>query len=115
VELWFGKIERDLIARGVFTSVNDLARKIRRYIKAYSANAKPIQWKYSDPTRRIRSNELTATGHLVCLHAPQPASREYGKHTANRDKSYGCGFRHRWASRFKGAVKKALCRSRCAR
>lgn len=32
-------------------------------IKAYSANAKPIQWKYSDPTRRIRSNELSATGH----------------------------------------------------
>jgi transposase len=63
VELWFGKIERDLIARGVFTSVKDLARKIRQYIKAYSANAKPIQWKYSDPTRRIRSNELTATVH----------------------------------------------------
>lgn len=63
VELWFGKIERDLIARGVFTSVNDLARKIRRYIKAYSANAKPIHWKYSDPTRRIRSNEITATVH----------------------------------------------------
>lgn len=63
VELWFGKIERDLIARGVFTSVADLARKIKRYINAYSANAKPIQWKYSDPTRRIRSNEFTATGH----------------------------------------------------
>jgi transposase len=63
VELWFGKIERDLIARGVFTSVKDLARKIKRYINAYSANAKPIQWKYSDPNRRIRSNELTATGH----------------------------------------------------
>jgi transposase len=43
VELWFGKIERDLIARGVFTSVNDPALKIRRYIKVYSANAKPIQ------------------------------------------------------------------------
>jgi len=55
VELWFGKIERDLIARGVFTSVNDLAPKIRRYIKAYSANAKPIQWKYSDPNRRMHS------------------------------------------------------------
>jgi DNA polymerase V len=41
----------------------DLARKIKRYLKAYSANAKPIQWKYSDPTRRIRSNELSATGH----------------------------------------------------
>ncbi len=63
VELWFGKIERDLIARGVFTSVTDLARKIRRYIKAYSASAKPIRWKYSNPNRRIRSNELTATGH----------------------------------------------------
>jgi len=63
VELWFGKIERDLIARGIFSSVHDLARKIKRYLKAYSANAKPIQWKYSDPARRIRSNELSATGH----------------------------------------------------
>jgi len=63
VELWFGKIERDVIARGVFTSVKDLARKLRRYINAYSAHAKPIRWKYSDPTRRIRSNEVTATGH----------------------------------------------------
>jgi len=53
----------DLIARGVFTSVADLARKIKRYINAYSANDKPILWKYSDPKRRIRSNELTATVH----------------------------------------------------
>ena len=63
VELWFAKIERDVIARGIFTSVSDLARKLRRYINAYSANAKPIQWKYSDPKRRIRSNELIQTGH----------------------------------------------------
>src|ERR1022692_1342246 len=63
VEIWFAKIEREVIARGIFTSVSDLARKLRRYINAYSANARPIQWKYSDPTRRIRSNELTATGH----------------------------------------------------
>jgi transposase len=63
VELWFARIERDVIARGVFTSVSDLARKLRRYINAYSANARPFQWKYSDPTRRIRSNEFTATGH----------------------------------------------------
>src|SRR5262249_47200132 len=27
VELWFGKIERDLLARGIFTSIPDLARK----------------------------------------------------------------------------------------
>jgi transposase len=63
VEIWFSKIERDVIARGVFTSVKDLARKLRRYINAYSANAKPIQWKYSDPTRRIRTNVISATGH----------------------------------------------------
>ena len=63
VELWFAKIERDVIARGIFTSVPDLARKLRRYINAYSANARPFLWKYSDPTRRIRTNEITATGH----------------------------------------------------
>jgi len=33
VELWFNKIERDLLARGIFTSLPDLVRKIRRYIK----------------------------------------------------------------------------------
>jgi transposase len=35
VELSFPEIERDVIARGVFTSVPDLARKLRRYIRAY--------------------------------------------------------------------------------
>jgi transposase len=63
VELWFARIERDVIARGIFTSVSDLARKLRRYINAYSANARPFQWKYSDPKRRIRTNDFTATGH----------------------------------------------------
>src|ERR1700677_1761710 len=36
VELWFGKIERDVIARGVFTSVSDLKRKLLRYIRQYN-------------------------------------------------------------------------------
>jgi transposase len=63
VELWFAKIERDVIARGVFTSVPDLARKLRRYIRAYSANAKPIRWKYSNPSHRIRTNVISATVH----------------------------------------------------
>ena len=63
VELWFAKIERDVIARGVFTSVKDLAKKLRRYINAYSANAKPIRWKYADASRRIRTNEFSATSH----------------------------------------------------
>jgi transposase len=67
VELWFAKIEREVIARGVFTSVSDLARKLRRYIHGYSANAQPIRWKYSDVSRRIRTNDLSATGHYVAL------------------------------------------------
>jgi transposase len=63
VEIWFAKIERDVIARGIFTSVPDLARKLRRYINAYSANARPFRWKYSDPTRRACGNDLNATSH----------------------------------------------------
>lgn len=53
VEIWFSKIERDVIARGVFTSVKDLARKLMRYIKRYNLHPKPIKWSYSDPTHRI--------------------------------------------------------------
>ena len=63
VEIWFAKIEREVIARGIFTPIPDLARKLRRYSNAYSANARPIRWKYSDPSRRLRTNKFTATGH----------------------------------------------------
>jgi transposase len=65
VELWFAKIERDVIARGVFTSVPDLARKIMRYIKHYNRHAKPVRWTYSDPTRRILpdGSQAAVTGH----------------------------------------------------
>jgi transposase len=55
VELWFAKIERDVIARGVFTSVPDLRRKLMRYIKQYNKQPKPVKWKYFDPSRRITS------------------------------------------------------------
>jgi transposase len=53
VELWFSKIERDVIARGIFTSVTDLRRKLMRYIRQYNKTAKPFRWSYADPTRRI--------------------------------------------------------------
>ena len=53
VELWFSKVERDVIARGVFTSVPDLKRKLMRYIRAYNKEPKTVKWKYFDPTRRI--------------------------------------------------------------
>jgi transposase len=54
VELWFSKIERDLIHRGAFKSVKNLARRIMTYIRRYNDAPKPIKWQYHDPSRRIR-------------------------------------------------------------
>ncbi len=64
IELWFSKIERDLIARGIFTSVGDLARKITRYIRLYNRNPKPFRWSYRDPSHHIMTTSDSAvTGH----------------------------------------------------
>ena len=64
VEIWFARLEREVIARGVFTSVQDLARKLMRYIRAYSKTAKPFKWKYSDVREESsHANELAATSH----------------------------------------------------
>lgn len=53
VELWFAKIERDILARGIFTSVADLKRKIMKYIRHHNKAPKPVRWTYADPTHRI--------------------------------------------------------------
>ena len=53
VEIWFAKIERDVLARGVFTSVTDLSRKIMKYIRAYAKSARPFNWKYTDFRHRM--------------------------------------------------------------
>src|ERR1700693_3253077 len=63
VELWFAKIQRDVIRRGVFTSFADLGKKLRRYIRLYSKSAKPFCWTYTDPTRRIRPNKIAGTAY----------------------------------------------------
>ena len=64
VENWFARIERDVIARGVFTSVKDLARKLMRYIRHYNRAPKPIKWTYRDPSHRISVNTISSvTGH----------------------------------------------------
>ena len=62
VELWFGKIERDVIARGVFTSVADLKRKLMRYIRQYNKAPRTVKWKYSDPSRHLSTHSV-GTGH----------------------------------------------------
>lgn len=54
VEIWFAKIQRDVIDRGVFTSVADLSRKLMKYIRLYSKSAKPFRWTYTDVSRRIK-------------------------------------------------------------
>jgi hypothetical protein len=45
-----------LLARGIFTSIPDLARQIRRYIARYNQDPKPIRWIYSNPAHRITSD-----------------------------------------------------------
>jgi transposase len=62
VELWFGKTERDVIARGVFTSVTDLKRKLMRYTCPHNNSPRSMKGKYADPSRQI-STQLVGTGH----------------------------------------------------
>jgi len=64
VECWFSKIERDVIARGVFSSVKDLSKKLMRYIRLYNRQAKPIKWTYNNTRNRIRTvSDSNVTGH----------------------------------------------------
>jgi hypothetical protein len=55
-------VDDPLIARGIFTSVADLGRKIRRYIASHNKDPKPIRWTDSDPTYRITTRSA-GTGH----------------------------------------------------
>jgi transposase len=43
VVLLLSKIERDVIARGIFTSTGDMTRKLMRYIREHNKTAKPIK------------------------------------------------------------------------
>jgi hypothetical protein len=52
VELWFAEIDRDILARGIFTSVADLRRKILRPVRRYNTAAKRFRCSYANPTRR---------------------------------------------------------------
>jgi transposase len=64
VEIWFGRIEREVIARGVFSSVRDVARKLMRYIRAYSKTvARSIGSTPMCAAGCQHANEFTATSH----------------------------------------------------
>lgn len=63
VELWFAKIERDVVARGIFTSVTDLKTKLLKYIRHYNQTSRPIKWKYTNLSSRIVTSNSNVTGH----------------------------------------------------
>ena len=64
IELWFSKLERDVIARGIFTSRLDLKHKIMRYLRRYNKTAKPFKWSYRNASNRITpSSTLNVTVH----------------------------------------------------
>ena len=62
VEIWFSKIERDVISRGIFTSLKDLSKKLMTYIRHHNRSPKPIKWSYRDPRHRI-TTDSSGTGH----------------------------------------------------
>ena len=63
IEIWFAKIEREVIARGVFTSLSDLSRKLMNYIRASARYARPIRWSYTNPKRRFSTSAIAGTAH----------------------------------------------------
>lgn len=53
VEIWFSKLQRQVISRGIFCSVPDLKRKIMRFIRVHNKKPTPIKWSYRCSTNRI--------------------------------------------------------------
>ncbi len=51
VETWFSQLERRALYRGVFTSVTELRKELRRYVKVHNdESAKPFAWTKSART-----------------------------------------------------------------
>src|SRR5260221_3566549 len=53
-EIWFSKIQRDVISRVTFTSTTDLSRKLIGYIKQYNQTATPFRWTFKNVEHRIK-------------------------------------------------------------
>lgn len=46
IEIWFGIINRRLLKRKSYISVQELEESIRRFIEQYNISAKPFKWTY---------------------------------------------------------------------
>ena len=64
VEIWFSKIQRDIITRGIFTSKADLKRKIMKYIRHHNKSARPFKWTYRDSSYRISPKRSLSSDSL---------------------------------------------------
>src|ERR1700741_1356689 len=65
VEIWFSKIQRHVIARGIFTSTTDLSKKLVRYIKQYNKTATPFRWRFKNADNHIKpvAQRASDSGH----------------------------------------------------
>jgi transposase len=71
VEPWFAKIQRDVIVRGVLTSVADLGNKLRKYLRAYPN--RPNHSARLIPIPAAESSLTKSPGHLTSdADFPQP-------------------------------------------
>lgn len=63
IEIWFSKLKRNVLARGIFKSTTDLDRKILKFIREHNKVAKPYKWTYRDASKRIPTLDSTVTVH----------------------------------------------------
>ncbi len=47
IEIWFGIINRKLLKKGSYKSVEEMAQSILNFIKQYNLTAKAFNWKYA--------------------------------------------------------------------
>ena len=47
IEIWFGIINRKLLKKGSYKSVEEMAQSILKFIKQYNLTAKAFNWKYA--------------------------------------------------------------------
>ena len=63
IEIWFSKLKRNVLTRGIFKSVKDLDRKILTFIRKHNKTAVPYKWTYRDVSKRIPTSGSAVTVH----------------------------------------------------
>ena len=66
IECWFSIFARQVLARGSFTSTDDLAAKIDAYVAWYLDNDRPFRWSYRPKSWAIVAAALPARGRMLC-------------------------------------------------